>query len=71
MSYDRAAAKPAAKKPDLEGGGDFNPRITPAESARTLAPEVQKPFAIPDRPCQIQPGWEMNDAAPAPDRLPS
>jgi hypothetical protein len=33
------AAKQAAEKLDLEGGGGFNPRITPIESMRALAPE--------------------------------
>jgi hypothetical protein len=35
----RAGPKQAAEKLGAEGGGGFNPRIRPTESARALAPE--------------------------------
>jgi hydrogenase maturation protein HypF len=38
----------AAEKPDLEGGGGFNPCIKPAESKRALAPERNFPPVSPE-----------------------
>ena len=42
--------KEAAQEPDSEGGGGFNPRIKPAESARALAPERRSRPISPEAP---------------------
>jgi len=45
-----SAAKQAAEEIDPEGDGGFNPRITPAESTRALAPEGFSPSDSPRIP---------------------
>ena len=43
VSSVETASATSAEKLHPEGGGDFSPRILPAESARALAPEIESP----------------------------
>jgi putative ATPase len=43
------ALEPAAKELNPEGGGGFNPRISPTESTRALAPEAPRKFKRIDK----------------------